>query len=696
MYSPLDQLVKGAGVGVGGGAPSTISSSPSSAAPDSTDADKPIPALDFNLFRSPSIYSVDSGLETISLASSECHSPYTGPIDLASDSESDERCYTDGESSEDDYMAVDERPTSPSTPRAKRTASGDTLRGSPGSPTHTRSTTPTRQGLSHNMPYAHAGAIRSALTDSSFALKGVPSVRNGRSHSASSDEVQPSAAAAMAAVVATNRSASVPVRPQEAIQPHLVGQPSHIADDAASVHGEQGSDWGDDENGFEWLDANTPESTNGDAKRYSSSSNVNGRTSRLRVAINQPTGSGSLSPVPSEGSKESDESPTTPVATAPGSSLLRAPQLTPNNSSQASLNSSSTKKKRPIVIPRRAAPPPPPGAPENLDIPLTRSRSPRSPRGIPTSPGPPVQSRPRASTPEEVPPVVVTSASPSPHRGGDSSSIGIGRPNGRQTNLVSVYELGDASSSSDTLRGGRYAKVPLPAEAPLRGKKMGSPVSMSDMASEHRRREPRRHASSAMLSSRSSKRGSSEEELDLVSQAKRHRDKGDLPKAAWLFMKAAEQGSATGLIHYAIALRHGLGVARDERKAFAELVHACDVGLKESPVDLRAAKTSNVIITPAQRRQLLPDLSLGLTEVANCYLEGSGVKKDKNSGLEYLRLAGTTGDLGAQEQLGEILSRGIGGVKKDVKEAAKWYRAAIQGGSNVPGLAWVWKEKYSC
>lgn len=48
-----------------------------------------------------------------------------------------------------------------------------------------------------------------------------------------------------------------------------------------------------------------------------------------------------------------------------------------------------------------------------------------------------------------------------------------------------------------------------------------------------------------------------------------------------------------------------LGVARDERKAFAELVHACDVALKESPVDLRAAKASNTIITPAQRRQLV-------------------------------------------------------------------------------------------
>lgn len=560
MYSPLDQLVKGAGVGVGvgvGGAPSTLSSSPSSAAPDSTDPDKPIPALDFNLFRSPSIYSVDSGLETISLASSECHSPYTYPVDLASDSESEGPCYTDGESSEDDRMAVDDRPTSPSTPRAKRTASGDTLRGSPGSPTHTRSTTPTRQGFSHNMPYAHAGAIRSALTDSSFALKSVPSVRNGRSQSASSDELPPSAAAAIAAVVATNRSASVPVKPQEATQPHTVGQSAHIADDAASVHGEQGSDWGDDESAFEWLDAGAPESSHSDAKRNASSSNANGRPSRLRVAITQPTGSrsGSLSPVPSEGSKESDESPTTPVATTHGASFLRTPQRSPNNSSQASINSSATKKKRAIVIPRRAAPPPPPGASEKLDIPLTRSRSPKSPRGIPTSAGPPVQPRPRASTPEEVPPVVVTLATPG--RGEDNASIGLGRPSGRQNNLVSVYELGEASCSSDTLRGGRYAKVPLPADERSRGKKMGSPMSMSDLASEHRRREPRRHASAAVLSSRSSKRGSSEEDLDLVSQAKRHRDKGDMPKAAWLFMKAAEQGSATGLIHYAIALRHG-------------------------------------------------------------------------------------------------------------------------------------------
>lgn len=37
----------------------------------------------------------------------------------------------------------------------------------------------------------------------------------------------------------------------------------------------------------------------------------------------------------------------------------------------------------------------------------------------------------------------------------------------------------------------------------------------------------------------------------------------------------------------------------------------------------------------------------------------------------------------------------MSGVKKDLREAAKWYRAAIGNGSNTPGLAWVWKDKHN-
>lgn len=41
-----------------------------------------------------------------------------------------------------------------------------------------------------------------------------------------------------------------------------------------------------------------------------------------------------------------------------------------------------------------------------------------------------------------------------------------------------------------------------------------------------------------------------------------------------------------------------------------------------------------------------------------------------------------------------MLSKGAG-VKKDMKEAAKWYRMAIGAGGGGPGLAWVWKDKYN-
>lgn len=104
------------------------------------------------------------------------------------------------------------------------------------------------------------------------------------------------------------------------------------------------------------------------------------------------------------------------------------------------------------------------------------------------------------------------------------------------------------------------------------------------------------------------------------------------------------------------------------------------------------------------------DLSVGLFELSNCYLDGSGTKRQSDLALEYLRMAGSLGDMAAQErellaarvlifanetELGLVLSKGINGVRKDTREAAKWYRAAIGNGCKTPGLAWVWKDKYN-
>ncbi|RSH85590.1 hypothetical protein EHS25_003729 [Saitozyma podzolica] len=113
-------------------------------------------------------------------------------------------------------------------------------------------------------------------------------------------------------------------------------------------------------------------------------------------------------------------------------------------------------------------------------------------------------------------------------------------------------------------------------------------------------------------------------------------------------------------------------------------------------IDLHQSPAAKAVhLSSQQKKAMTKDLSVGLFEIANCFLEGVGVKKTPDVAMSYLRFAGNMGDLASQEQLGFLLSKGSSGIKKDMKEAAKWYRMAIgQGSTNTFGLAWVWKDKY--
>lgn len=91
-----------------------------------------------------------------------------------------------------------------------------------------------------------------------------------------------------------------------------------------------------------------------------------------------------------------------------------------------------------------------------------------------------------------------------------------------------------------------------------------------------------------------------------------------------------------------------LGIGRDERRAFTELSQACDRALSEGIIDLRAAV--GTLLTPATSRAMPKDLSVGLFELSNCYLDGSGTKRQPDLALEYLRMAGSLGDMVAQER----------------------------------------------
>jgi len=59
------------------------------------------------------------------------------------------------------------------------------------------------------------------------------------------------------------------------------------------------------------------------------------------------------------------------------------------------------------------------------------------------------------------------------------------------------------------------------------------------------------------------------------------------------------------------------------------------------------------------------DLSLGMFEIANCFLEGVGAKKAPDVALSYLRFAGNLGDIAAQE-------RELEGVATSLADAKNW------------------------
>ena len=88
------------------------------------------------------------------------------------------------------------------------------------------------------------------------------------------------------------------------------------------------------------------------------------------------------------------------------------------------------------------------------------------------------------------------------------------------------------------------------------------------------------------------------------------------------------------------------------------------------------------------------ELVLAIYEVGQSFFRGWGVQKDKEMAVvcamlftcdvlvltplqQYYRVAARLGDPDAQQELAFCLEHGKG-CKKDKKEAAKWYRAAVR------------------
>lgn len=123
----------------------------------------------------------------------------------------------------------------------------------------------------------------------------------------------------------------------------------------------------------------------------------------------------------------------------------------------------------------------------------------------------------------------------------------------------------------------------------------------------------------------------------------------DAAKARMWFERAAEQGSAEARFFLGEIYAQGDGVERDVDRAVKEWSLAAQKGVAEA------------------------EYRLGLF-----YMEGG---RDLEQGIARLRSAAERAQTDAALALGKLYARGAASLGPDMKEAAKWYLCAAEGGS---------------
>lgn len=318
--------------------------------------------------------------------------------------------------------------------------------------------------------------------------------------------------------------------------------------DFASVHGEQGSDWGEDEDEFEWLDTrNVPEAVNG--KDKDKSLNVGGlspskRLSKIRAAV-IPTANTSGH----EGKRL--RKPLTFARKAPPPPMNKEPASPPIFTDEGTALTPPSPVARPV-----------PGLQRGLSrskrfhgIPLqpttsqpTAERRPfteRSQSTPATAPADtlhhPVPTRKPQATPQQAAPTLVPLKD-------DRVSAPMAKNQSRNSQMsfqsmaYSIYDLdGDSTSPASSpapgvdlvFAKGRYTKVK---------------ASMLDADGVRRtRKDSERSIGSGQTIGRSDVYKTPDEYVSAGIEA---RGRGDLAKSAWYFMQATEGGSLTGKMYY--------------------------------------------------------------------------------------------------------------------------------------------------
>ncbi|KAL1965809.1 hypothetical protein VTN77DRAFT_5130 [Rasamsonia byssochlamydoides] len=189
--------------------------------------------------------------------------------------------------------------------------------------------------------------------------------------------------------------------------------------------------------------------------------------------------------------------------------------------------------------------------------------------------------------------------------------------------------------------------------------------------------------------SRSNSRVSDPEGDVTIQEAIRLHEAGELERSTQMFGVLADPNGANnalGQVLYGLALRHGWGCTPDPAKAVTYLSAAASNSASVEAEALQAGMKKG----GAAKGELV----LAIFELANCFRNGWGVKKDPVAARQYYETAANLGDTDAMNEIAWCYLEGFGG-KKDKFMAAKYYRLAEQHGNKTLGNSWIWKEKYN-
>jgi TPR repeat protein len=167
---------------------------------------------------------------------------------------------------------------------------------------------------------------------------------------------------------------------------------------------------------------------------------------------------------------------------------------------------------------------------------------------------------------------------------------------------------------------------------------------------------------------------------------------GELLKSTYHIRLAARSGLPEAMFWYGLACRHGWGMRENKAEALQWLRRAVDSGQLEIAEDEDSSKHGQ----PAdqfKKKQHRAQYAAAIYELGKCYMNGWGAATDKALALRCYEIAGNWGDADALVEAGYCYAEAVG-CKKDMKKAAKFYRAAEAKGVSMVGNSWIYKDKY--